>query len=281
MIEYKRKEILSQARHERGVSMFGKQEQRERSRLIANKIKLERQRRNISQVGLAEKMGVKQPYISNIEQAKAIPSEKALIRIARALDLEEDYFIRYINNLAEEQYREEKEGETNNPRDIIENLIDTLNVKYSRNTLIPLSHAMAGEQTNRVVELEFPVGAGESFTTDHVVAEYQLPWSITHGATHMIRVHGTSMEPVIMEGDMVLVVQTSRLEKDGQLAVVNVDNHANMVKFVYTDGDNVGFGRNRNELEWRHRDEVKIQGLVVGRISKYNVIQEFERRAEE
>ena len=82
-----------------------------------------------------------------------------------------------------------------------------------------------------------------------------------------------------MDTDILLVVPQSTIEHDGQLAVVNVGNQVNSVKFVYVQGDLVGLGRSRGEARWYSRDEIKIQGIVVGRISTLNVIREFEDRA--
>jgi SOS-response transcriptional repressor LexA len=95
----------------------------------------------------------------------------------------------------------------------------------------------------------------------------------------MLRVRGRSMEPYVLDGDMLLVVPQSTIEHDGQLAVVNVGNQANSVKFVYIREDLVGLGKNPEEAVWYHADDLKIQGIVVGRISTFNVIREFEDKA--
>lgn len=239
---------------------------------LAQKIKMERKKAGLTQKGLAMRMGVSQPFISKLESGDSLPEKKTLIKLARALDKEDDYFLATLTL---------KESGDLDKREIMEKLArieKMVTQKYVDNRPIPLD-LFDREDKARVKEIEFPVGAGECFTNDNVVGEHLLPASLTHGAEYMIRVRGKSMEPFIMDGEIILVVPQNFIERDGQLAVVNISNQVNAVKFVFVKNGMIGLGRTREDASWYPRDEIRIQGIVVSKISSYNVIREMENKA--
>lgn len=60
---------------------------------IGSKIRQERTKRNIKQYELAEKSGISNTYLSDIENGRTTPSIKTLKRIAAALGLECSSFL--------------------------------------------------------------------------------------------------------------------------------------------------------------------------------------------
>ncbi|MCD4785356.1 MAG: XRE family transcriptional regulator [Candidatus Eremiobacteraeota bacterium] len=242
---------------------------------LARKIRLARREKNLTQGDLAREMGVSQPFVSKIEKGESMPGKKTLVRISRALDLDDKYF---FDQLSLDVTDSKGKGKSNEILMRLKNIEDMVSKGYTKNKLVPLSSA-SWDEDETVSEIEFPVGAGECFTNDNVIARHTLPRNITYGATHMLRVQGRSMEPYVMEGDLLLVVPQKHIEHNGQLAVVNIGNHANSVKFVYIEGDRVGIGRSIDEAKWQDKDEVRIQGIVVSKISSYDVIRDYEFRA--
>lgn len=245
-----------------------------RKKKLAKKIREVRIERRLTQGDLADKMGVSQPFISKIEKGESLPEQKTLIRLAEALDVEEDYFDEQLKSV-EESAVGSKSDEILNRLKNIETMVKS---KYSQGELLSLS-ALSSDEKEKVKEVDMPVGAGECFTEDTIVGEHVLPRSLTYGATHMLKVSGQSMEPYVMDQDLLLVVPQSTIEHDGQMAIVNVGSQVNSVKFVYVRNDLVGIGRSRNESKWYPRDEIHIQGIVVGKISPLNVITECETQA--
>jgi len=242
---------------------------------LAQKIRLARREKNLTQGELAERMGVSQPFISKIEKGESMPGKKTLIRVSRALDLDDQYFIEQRSLDFSDSRGRKKSNEI---LDHLKNIEDMISRSYATNRLVPLS-LIPWDEEETVNEVELPVGAGECFTDDNIIGRHALPRNITYGATHMLRVHGRSMEPYVMEGDMLLVVPQNFIEHNGQLAVVNVGNQVNSVKFVYVKGDQLGLGRSIDEAKWFDKDEVRIQGIVVSKISSYSVIRDYEFRA--
>jgi transcriptional regulator with XRE-family HTH domain len=237
---------------------------------LAKEIKICRKKIGITQEELAKKMKVSQPFMSKIEKGDSLPEKHTLIKLARALDLGDEHFVKSLTF--------KKADETGEILNILRGLETVIRQKDVRDQLIPVSH-FNSEGKIRVEEVELPVGAGECFTDDCVVGEHWLPSSIAYGATHLIRVSGKSMEPFIMDGELILVAKQNFVERDGQMAVVNVGNQFNSVKFVYIAEDRIGIGRSREDASWYSKDEVRIQGIVVNKISSYNVIRGMEDSA--
>ena len=254
--------------------MFEKEVEQMKKRL-AKRIREVRIEKQMTQGDLADQMGVSQPFISKIEKGESLPERKTLVRLAKALDVAEDYFFDQLTTSSEVTVPTTKSDEILNRLRQIETLVKE---RHNGGNLMPIS-TLSSLEKESVKEVEMPVGAGECFTEDTIVGEHALPRTLTYGATHMLKVSGQSMEPYVMDQDLLLVVPQSRIEHDGQLAIINVSNHANSVKFVYVRGELVGIGRSRREAKWYPKDEIKIQGIVVGRISPLNVITEYETQA--
>lgn len=252
--------------------MFEEEKRRIKKRL-GLEIKRVRKRMGITQIDLSNLMKVSQPYISKIEKGETLPGKQTRLKIARSLKLQDDYFERFLEK--EESPQEQNQKEILN---LLKGIVGEVNKKHEHARPIPIREFWSGE-TVAVKEIEMPVGAGECFTNDNVVDEHVIPAIIANGASFMLKVKGTSMEPFIYDGELILVVPQNFVERDGQLAVVNVENTFNSVKFVYVKEHLVGLGRSRETARWYPSEEVRVQGIVVNRISSYNVIRDMENRA--
>ncbi|MCE1245943.1 MAG: XRE family transcriptional regulator [Firmicutes bacterium] len=255
--------------------------------VLAERIKVARKKAGLTQGQMASRIGVTQPYISKLEKGEHFPEDKTLDKISSALSISKEVLLqpetgderRNGSNGADKgENAEQKNFENKKIFEMLRNIEGLIKEKYVPERIVPIQDIDSGEKST-VQEVELPVGAGEAFTTDSIVAEHVLPRSITYGATHMLRVRGRSMEPFVMDGDILLVVPQHTIEYEGQMAVVNVGNQTNSVKFVYMEEKQAGLGRNREEATWHPIEEVKVQGIVVGRISTLNVIRECEDRA--
>lgn len=246
---------------------------------LAKIIRRTRRQKGLTQQELADKMGVTQPYVSKLEKGDCMPEFKTINRLAESLGIDKEMLL----SVEDLQYAEPvpQPLPANEQNAILQHLLKLENIvkeKYTPEVVTSLSHLAKDEKTF-VKEVDMPVGAGECFTSDEIIEEHALPRSITYGATHMLRVRGQSMEPFVMDSDILLIVPQSKIEYDGQMAIVNVGSQVNSVKFVYIEKDHIGLGRSRTEARWYPREEVRIQGIVVGKISTMNVIKEFESRA--
>jgi repressor LexA len=237
---------------------------------LANEIKLCRKKSGITQEDLARKMRVSQPFISKIEKGDSLPEKHTLIKLARALDMSDDHFIKSLSL--------RRTDETREILNILKEIETVVKQKDVKDQLIPLKQAFSGGKI-RVREVELPVGAGECFTDDCIVDEHWIPAGISYGATHMIRVSGKSMEPFVLDGELILVARQNFVERDGQMAVINVENQFSTVKFVYMDDNRIGLGKSREKADWYSREDVHIQGIVVNKISSYDIIRRMEENA--
>ncbi|MCD6310144.1 MAG: hypothetical protein J7M18_05480, partial [Candidatus Eremiobacteraeota bacterium] len=151
--------------------------------------------------------------------------------------------------------------------------------RYETNKLIPIEDWYEYEEMVEIKEVELPVGAGDAFTDDRVVAVHHIPGSQAMGANYKARVRGQSMDPIILDGDYILVRKQDFLEHSGQLIVAHIKNIGTTVKFAFKRENEVGLGKSLTTAKWYPDDEVAVCGIVVKIERPPNIIERLEQEA--
>lgn len=94
--------------------------------MLANRLKYLRQTRELSQVQLAEKLGVKKQSISNWENDNIVPSIEMLVKIADFFGVSTDYLLERNVSVPDAPYTLDATGLTFQQKEHIQNIIDDL-----------------------------------------------------------------------------------------------------------------------------------------------------------
>lgn len=94
--------------------------------MLANRLKYLRQTRELSQVQLAEKLGVKKQSISNWENDNIVPSIEMLVKIADFFGVSTDYLLERNVSVSDAPYTLDATGLTLQQKEHIQNIIDDL-----------------------------------------------------------------------------------------------------------------------------------------------------------
>jgi transcriptional regulator with XRE-family HTH domain len=205
-----------------------------------------------------------------MEKGESLPEKHTLIRLAKALNLDDEYFIRTLSIKMTEDNRE--------ILDILREIESFVKRSFFPDQLFSLDNYKS-EKKVLVEEVELSTNTEKCFTQDFIVGKHWLPADIANGATYLTRVCDNYLEPFLLNGEMLLICRQNFLERDGQLAVINVGNQANTIKFVYINKDKTGIGKSREEATWFDKDEIKVLGVVVNKISTYGAIKNIEEAA--
>lgn len=166
-----------------------------------------------------------------------------------------------------------KKGKTKSYKKHIEKIATFFNVSvdYLLGTSAPVPTAQIVDTSQMVsIPVVGSVAAGISCTATQNIIGYELtaPDSLHSGYEYIyLKVNGDSMEPLLLEGDLVLV-QLQSVVESGDYAVVIVDNEDGLVKkIVY--GENYIHLKSNNpyyparKFEGDEMNRVRIVGKVV------------------
>lgn len=166
-----------------------------------------------------------------------------------------------------------KKGKTKSYKKHIDKIATYLNVSvdYLLGSSSPVPTAQIVDTSQMIsIPVVGSVAAGTSCTATQNIVGYELtsPESLRSGYEYIyLKVKGDSMEPLLIEGDLVLVQLQSMVES-GDYAVVIVDNEDGLVKkIVY--GENYIHLKSNNpyypvrKFEGDEMNRVRIVGKVV------------------
>jgi repressor LexA len=170
---------------------------------VADNLKNERKKSGLSQKEFADKLGMNARTYASYERGERDISTAVLLSICKALDISSDILLGTNSPAQEPQIKK-----------------------------IPYSEADCSR-----VPLIGRVAAGYSCLAEENISEYILTDSdiLKDGYDYFwLKVKGDSMEPTLLEGDLVLVRAQNVLETPC-LAVVTVDQEDGLVKYVDID----------------------------------------------
>lgn len=166
--------------------------------MAQNNIRKMRIEKGLSLRELGDKVGVGISTISNYESGTRQPDNDKLLKIASALDTTVSYLL----------------GETEQS--------DRVFAVSEENILMPIIGSVAAGYGSRAdIDSEDEIEIPRSYLRGRPVSDYFL-----------LRVKGDSMYPLYMEGDIVLVLRQSTLNKSGDIGVIRYDEDEATLKKV-------------------------------------------------
>jgi len=115
--------------------------------MIGERIKIARKKANLSLRGLAEKVGVSAQAISKYERGLDVPSSSILIKLAHALDVHVEYFLRPVTvSLSSPDYRCYTSRLKNRDKEVIKSQVQDWLERY----------LLIDEITSEQIEFSFP-----------------------------------------------------------------------------------------------------------------------------
>lgn len=219
-----------------------------------SKISLKKRRleKDLSQVEIAEILGINKSSYSSWESGRAKPNQKNLVALANILDVDVTYF----------------ESEYN----IVNNFLQ-LTTANQQNAEEYIEELLQSQQFDKVVHL-YPVsvlsdialssGLGKGFF-DEFETETVYSDEEQYGYDIAAWIEGDSMEPVYKSGEVALI-RSNGFDYDGAVYALSW-NDSVYIKKLYRDEDGfrmVSLNKDYPEKFIPYEDEPRIVGLVVG-----------------
>ncbi|HEL1634777.1 LexA family transcriptional regulator [Streptococcus suis] len=219
-----------------------------------SKISLKKRRleKDLSQVEIAEILGINKSSYSSWESGRAKPNQKNLAALADILDVDITYFEseynivnNYLQLTPENQVRAE---------DYVEELL----LSEQTSNVTPLFSVQV------LADIQLSAGLGEGFF-DEFETETVYSDEEQYGYDIAAWIEGDSMEPVYKSGEVALI-RSNGFDYDGAVYALSW-NDSVYIKKLYRDEDGfrmVSLNKDYPEKFIPYEDEPRIVGLVVG-----------------
>lgn len=219
-----------------------------------SKISLKKRRleKDLSQVEIAEILGINKSSYSSWESGRAKPNQKNLAALADILDVDITYFEseynivnNYLQLTPENQVRAE---------DYVEELL----LSEQTSNVTPLFSVQV------LADIQLSAGLGEGFF-DEFETETVYSDEEQYGYDIAAWIEGDSMEPVYKNGEVALI-RSNGFDYDGAVYALSW-NDSVYIKKLYRDEDGfrmVSLNKDYPEKFIPYEDEPRIVGLVVG-----------------
>ncbi len=249
---------------------------------VGSRMKERRESLGMTQVQLAELLGVTKGAVGNYETDANSPKASILYKVFEALKCDANY-------LFQDEIRERREHAAS-PQEM-ERLVkkyrvlapewkeavdDVLEIGYrvyeERQSALQAQRAKLQQSTEEiseeimpeilffVPEYQLPISAGPGEEAGLEAPEdLRLVRQPPRGTSYVARVHGDSMEPTYHDGDRVFVHATTEI-LPGQIGVFLMDGQ----QWIKELGDHKLISHNIEYAPIPMRDDIRCQGLVLG-----------------
>ena len=233
-------------------------------RLIGNRLRKIRQERGMSQTDLAKRIETSPSQISMIESDESGASLRTAIACAQVLDTSMDYLVGFCNDPAPPMLlKQQRDSAMARLFDIDPALADTRRVPYDsddESEFVRINQIIASAGHGVFVIHERVVGE-RPFARDWLQAEKLRP-----DRCRIIKVHGESMEPTLLDGAEILVNLESTKRRHDRIFVIRIDDEL-VVKRLLREPGGMWFLKsdNPNKESWPTRTcpaEAEIVGEV-------------------
>lgn len=200
---------------------------------LAERLKEARNNAGYSQKELAEKLGMNLRTYGSYERGERDISTAVLLNICKALDISSDYLL----GRGLEQTTQEVE-------------------KYTPGAMIPIP-VVGNVAAGYTCLAETDILGYELVDKELILEGYEYMW---------LRVRGDSMEPMILEGDLVLVRLQPSVDS-GDYGVVIVDEEDGLVKRIELDKNTItliSFNPYYPPREFKNGDTARVR--IVGKV---------------
>lgn len=225
-----------------------------------SKISLKKRRleKDLSQVEIAEILGINKSSYSSWESGRAKPNQKNLAALADILDVDITYFEseynivnNYLQLTPENQVRAE---------DYVEELL----LSEQTSNVTPLFSVQV------LADIQLSAGLGEGFF-DEFETETVYSDEEQYGYDIAAWIEGDSMEPVYKSGEVALI-RSNGFDYDGAVYALSWNDSVYIKKLYREEGGfrMVSLNKDYPEKFIPYEDEPRIVGLVVGHFMPVN-----------
>lgn len=219
-----------------------------------SKISLKKRRleKDLSQVEIAEILGINKSSYSSWESGRAKPNQKNLAALADILDVDITYFeseYNIVNNFLQLSPDNQVKAEE---------YVEELLLSQQASNIIPLFSVQV------LSDIQLSAGIGEGFF-DEFETETVYTDEEQYGYDIAAWIEGDSMEPVYKSGEVALI-RSNGFDYDGAVYALSW-NDSIYIKKLYRDQDGfrmVSLNKDYPERFIPYEDEPRIVGLVVG-----------------
>ena len=219
-----------------------------------SKISLKKRRleKDLSQIEIAEILGINKSSYSSWESGRAKPNQKNLAALADILDVDITYFeseYNIVNNFLQLSPDNQVKAEE---------YVEELLLSQQASNIIPLFSVQV------LSDIQLSAGIGEGFF-DEFETETVYTDEEQYGYDIAAWIEGDSMEPVYKSGEVALI-RSNGFDYDGAVYALSW-NDSIYIKKLYRDQDGfrmVSLNKDYPERFIPYEDEHRIVGLVVG-----------------
>ena len=219
-----------------------------------SKISLKKRRleKDLSQIEIAEILGINKSSYSSWESGRAKPNQKNLAALADILDVDITYFeseYNIVNNFLQLSPDNQVKAEE---------YVEELLLSQQASNIIPLFSVQV------LSDIQLSAGIGEGFF-DEFETETVYTDEEQYGYDIAAWIEGDSMEPVYKSGEVALI-RSNGFDYDGAVYALSW-NDSIYIKKLYRDEDGfrmVSLNKDYPEKFIPYEDEPRIVGLVVG-----------------
>ena len=206
----------------------------------------------MSQIEIAEILGINKSSYSSWESGRAKPNQKNLAALADILDVDITYFeseYNIVNNFLQLSPDNQVKAEE---------YVEELLLSQQASNIIPLFSVQV------LSDIQLSAGIGEGFF-DEFETETVYTDEEQYGYDIAAWIEGDSMEPVYKSGEVALI-RSNGFDYDGAVYALSW-NDSIYIKKLYRDQDGfrmVSLNKDYPERFIPYEDEPRIVGLVVG-----------------
>lgn len=219
-----------------------------------SKISLKKRRleKDLSQIEIAEILGINKSSYSSWESGRAKPNQKNLAALADILDVDITYFeseYNIVNNFLQLSPDNQVKAEE---------YVEELLLSQQASNIIPLFSVQV------LSDIQLSAGIGEGFF-DEFETETVYTDEEQYGYDIAAWIEGDSMEPVYKSGEVALI-RSNGFDYDGAVYALSW-NDSIYIKKLYRDQDGfrmVSLNKDYPERFIPYEDEPRIVGLVLG-----------------
>ncbi|HEM5096418.1 TPA: helix-turn-helix domain-containing protein [Streptococcus suis] len=219
-----------------------------------SKISLKKRRleKDLSQVEIAEILGINKSSYSSWESGRAKPNQKNLVALAEILDVDITYFeseYNIVNNYLQLSPDNQLKAEE---------YVEELLLSQQTSNVNPLFSVQV------LSDIQLSAGLGEGFF-DEFETETVYSDEEQYGYDIAAWIEGDSMEPVYKSGEVALI-RSNGFDYDGAVYALSWKDSV-YIKKLYRDEDGfrmVSLNKDYPEKFIPYEDEPRIVGLVVG-----------------
>ena len=233
----------------------------ELSKYIGKQIKFYRKKQNLSQIDLAEKLGIDRVSVTRYESGARRVNQDMLFKLSDILHISIDELF---------------------PETVSENNVDILPIYNQldasrQHKVYTYAQTQLDEQNNindenttyittgRSTAAGLPINGDseDALQQQLVVSRDEIP----RGADEVITIAGDSMEPDLPKGSKQFIHYQPVPDSDGQIMVVNIKDEGITCKKLYRDGDKIKLVSINEKYEPMiyPADEIKVIGKVIDR----------------